>query len=101
MKHRTLLIVAWITVCAGGVHAQRTDPTITRAEVLGRLAAGEPPSYVAHLVKVRGTNFSVTASFLEMVRRAGGAGILLDRLSTSRCRAAQARRPCRRSRGCR
>jgi tetratricopeptide (TPR) repeat protein len=83
-SHRALILMAYMAMSLGALLAQDAVRPLTRAEVLGRLAAGEPPSYVARLVKDRGTAFSVTADFLEMVRGAGGAGILLDRLSNTR-----------------
>jgi len=54
-----------------------------QAEILGRLAVGYSPSYVAHIMKTRGVSFSPTASFLEQVKLAGGDGILVDRLSSA------------------
>jgi tetratricopeptide (TPR) repeat protein len=56
---------------------------LDRTEILGRLTLGYSPSYVAHLVKTRGVNFSPTAEFLSGVKLAGGDGILLERLSSS------------------
>lgn len=54
-----------------------------QAEILGRLAVGYSPSYVAHIMKMRGVSFSPTASFLEQVKLAGGDGVLADRLSSA------------------
>lgn len=82
--HRALGLMACMAMSVGALRAQDAARPMTRAEVLGRLAAGEPPSYVARLVKDRGTAFSVTSDYLDMIRRAGGAGILLDRLSSAR-----------------
>jgi tetratricopeptide (TPR) repeat protein len=56
---------------------------LDRAEILGRLTLGYSPSYVAHLVKTRSVNFSPTADFLSAVKRVGGDGILIERLSSS------------------
>lgn len=56
---------------------------LDRTEILGRLTLGYSPSYVAHLVKTRGVNFSPTADFLSGVTLAGGEGILIERLSSS------------------
>ena len=83
MTFRTLALMACIGTCVGALHGQEAAKPISRAEVMGRLAAGEPPSYVAHLVKLRGTAFSVTVDYLDMIRLAGGDGILVERLSTA------------------
>lgn len=53
---------------------------LDQTEILGRLAAGNTPSYVAHLVKMRGVSFSVSQDFLRRVKLAGGEGILAERL---------------------
>lgn len=80
MKPRTLifgLAFALWTPCAS---AQSTP--VDRAEILGRLAQGYPASYIAHQVKTRGVNFSPAGDFLYRVELAGGAGILIERLSS-------------------
>jgi tetratricopeptide (TPR) repeat protein len=69
------LLFLLLTPCAWGQKAP-----LNQAEVLGRLAAGNAPSYIAHLVKTRGVSFSVSRDFLYRVRLAGGEGILLERL---------------------
>jgi tetratricopeptide (TPR) repeat protein len=56
---------------------------LDRSEILGRLTQGESASYIAHLVKTRGVNFSPTAGFLSSVKLAGGDGLLVERLSSS------------------
>ena len=56
---------------------------LDHAEILGRLARGYWPSYVAHLVKTRGVRFSSSADFVERVKLAGGEGILVGRLLAS------------------
>jgi tetratricopeptide (TPR) repeat protein len=56
---------------------------LDRAEILGRLAEGYAPSYLAQLVKTRGVSFSPSADFLDRVKRGGGDGILVERLSAS------------------
>jgi tetratricopeptide (TPR) repeat protein len=56
---------------------------LDRSEILGRLTQGESASYIAHLVKTRGVNFSPTADFLSGVKLAGGDGLLVERLSSS------------------
>ena len=53
---------------------------LAQAEILGRLAAGNTPSHIAHLVKTRGVSFSVSQDFLYRVKLAGGEGILAERL---------------------
>ena len=53
---------------------------LDHAEILGRLAQGNWPSYVAHLVKTRGVGFSSSAYFIEKVKLAGGDGVLVERL---------------------
>jgi len=47
------------------------------------LASGSSRSYIAHLVKTRGINFSSDAYYLSLISRAGGNGILLQRLSAA------------------
>jgi tetratricopeptide (TPR) repeat protein len=56
---------------------------LDQTEVLGRLAVNYSPSYIAHLVKVRGLRFSPTQDFVYRVKLAGGDGILVERLSSS------------------
>jgi tetratricopeptide (TPR) repeat protein len=56
---------------------------LDRSEILGRLTQGESASYIAHLVKTRGVNFSPTADFLSSVKLAGGDGLLVERLSSA------------------
>ena len=47
------------------------------------MAQGYGPSYVAHLVKMRGVSFSSSGYFVERVKLAGGDGILVERLFAS------------------
>lgn len=63
--------------------SQPISSPLTQTEILGRLALGDPPSYVGHLVKIRGLSFSVTPDFLQRVSLAGGAGILIQRLAAA------------------
>src|SRR5258706_6220063 len=63
--------------------AQGAPNPLNRAEILGRLALGQHPSVIARLAKTRGTNFSPDASFLAFVARAGGNGILYERIFSS------------------
>jgi tetratricopeptide (TPR) repeat protein len=62
---------------------QVSNAPLNRAEILGRLASGSSRSYVAHLVKARGINFSPTDYYLSLVERAGGTGILLNTLKAA------------------
>lgn len=73
------LALAWAAQSSFGQSAQ-SPPPLDRAEILGRLAAGYSPSYIAYLVETRGVSFSVTATFLDQVSRAGGRGVLADNL---------------------
>jgi tetratricopeptide (TPR) repeat protein len=75
---RYLALLLLLPSCAS---AQLTP--LDRSEILGRLTQGESASYIAHLVKTRGVNFSPTADFLSSVKLAGGDGLLAERLSSS------------------
>lgn len=75
-----LFMLSFPAVCA---NPQGTKPPLTKVDIIGRLAGGSTPSYVAHLVKMRGINFFPDDEFLLAVDRAGGEGILLDRLRDS------------------
>jgi tetratricopeptide (TPR) repeat protein len=76
--------LAAATVCSP-VFAQAKPERgpLDRTEILGRLALGYPPSYVAQLVAQRGLRFSLTADFLYRVKLAGGDGILVEKLSAA------------------
>lgn len=80
MKTHTLLLALVLLLLPSCGFAQAAP--LDRAEILGRLTRGYPPSYVAHLVKTRGINFPSTADFLAGVQLAGGDGILVERLSS-------------------
>lgn len=80
-RQARLLFVLVFPLLSPCVFAQSAP--LGHAEILGRLAVGYEPSYVAHLVKARGVSFSMTADFLEDVEAAGGGGILIDRLSSA------------------
>jgi tetratricopeptide (TPR) repeat protein len=80
MRLRAFLFVAAISIGAPGVRAQSVR--LDQSEILGRLALGYSPSYVAHLVKTRGLTFSPTEDFMYRVRLAGGEGILVERLNS-------------------
>jgi tetratricopeptide (TPR) repeat protein len=80
MGSRTLIALFILCFPPSAARSQGSQPPLTKADIIGRLAAGSSPSYVAHLVKIRGVNFYPDADFLLAVDRAGGEGILLDRL---------------------
>lgn len=80
MKPRTLLLALACSLLSSGVFGQSAP--LDRAEILGRLAHGSSPSFIAHLIKKRGMDFSPSDSFLTQVKLAGGEGILADRLSS-------------------
>jgi tetratricopeptide (TPR) repeat protein len=80
MKRHTLLFALIGSLLAPCGFAQ--SPPLDRTEILGRLALGYSPSYVAHLVKTGGVSFTVSADFLSLVTAAGGDGILVERLSS-------------------
>jgi tetratricopeptide (TPR) repeat protein len=81
MKQRILFIWFFCLLLAPCGFAQ--SGALDQAEILGRLAQGYWPSYVAHLVKTRGVRFSSSADFVERVKLAGGDGILVERLFAS------------------
>jgi len=83
MKHKLTLAILFFAVMPGVVLCQTTNTPLNHAEILGRLAAGASRSYIAHLVKTRGVNFSSDAHYLSLISRAGGNGILFQRLSDS------------------
>jgi Tfp pilus assembly protein PilF len=80
MKRHTLLFALIGSLLAPCGFAQSRP--LDRTEILGRLALGYSPSYVAHLVKTGGVSFTVSADFLSLVTAAGGDGILVERLSS-------------------
>jgi hypothetical protein len=77
MKLRFLILVPFFAVLTSGAMGQSAP--LDHAEVLGRLAVGYSPSYIAHLVKVRGVGFSSSDDFDFRVKLAGGEGILVER----------------------
>ena len=77
--NRRVLILGWFFLLVSPYASGQTIP-LDQTEILGRLAAGNTPSYVAHLVKTRGVSFSVSQDFLYRVKLAGGEGILAERL---------------------
>jgi len=80
MVSRTLIALFILCFPPSAARSQGSLPPLTKADIIGRLAAGSSPSYVAHLVKIRGVNFYPDDDFLLAVDRAGGEGVLLDRL---------------------
>lgn len=81
MKLRPLLVATLSLLLPSALFAQ--SKPLDRSEILGRLATGESPSYVAHLVKVRALTFSPDGRFLSQIRLAGGEGILIQRLQSA------------------
>jgi tetratricopeptide (TPR) repeat protein len=77
-KPRILVLGCFFLFVSAWASAQNLP--LDQMEILGRLAAGNTPSYVAHLVKTRGISFSVSQEFLYQVKLAGGEGILAERL---------------------
>jgi tetratricopeptide (TPR) repeat protein len=82
MKTRSMMFLVGLLFGCGGALAQL--PPLDRAEILGRLANESSPSYIAHLVKIRGVSFDPSGDFLYRVRLAGGEGILIERLSSAK-----------------
>src|SRR5271168_3088119 len=83
MKRRLLCAFLLTLSSAGLMRAQDSAPArppVSKTDIFGRLAAGASRSYVAHLVKVRGIDFSPDDDFFAAIDRAGGEGVLLDRL---------------------
>jgi len=84
MSRRFLLSSALFLATPVLCPAQSTAPEpLTRAEILGRLAIGYSPSYLAHLLKTRGAAFAADAHFLDQISLAGGNGVLFQRLSSA------------------
>ncbi|MGD0427698.1 MAG: hypothetical protein ABSC10_13340, partial [Candidatus Acidiferrales bacterium] len=83
MKRHLLCAFLLTFSSAGLIHAQNSPPSrppVSKADIFGRLAAGASRSYIAHLVKVRGIDFSPDNDFFAAIERTGGEGVLLDRL---------------------
>src|SRR5437899_959203 len=74
-----ILVLGWFFLLVSPYATGQKVP-LDQTEILGRLAAGNTASYVAHLVKTRGVSFSVSQDFLYRVKLAGGEGILTERL---------------------
>lgn len=82
MRTRLTSLVLLAAALPGIALGQGAEKPLTQAEILGRLAAGYSPSYVARLVKARGIGFSINENLLSAVRSAGGEGVLVEQLST-------------------
>jgi tetratricopeptide (TPR) repeat protein len=80
MRPRTLFFALVLPLAVPSLRAQSAQ--LDQPEILGRLAVCYSPSYIAHLVKTRGLNFSPTQDFIYRVKLAGGEGILVDHLSS-------------------
>jgi tetratricopeptide (TPR) repeat protein len=83
MKRRSLLVLGLLIATPFPSFAQSGASPVTRTEILGRLALDYSPSYIAHLVKIRGVDFSMDDHFLTVVDLAGGTGILHQRLPSA------------------
>lgn len=77
------LFVFFLVVACGAAGAQTPANPLGKIEVLGLLAAGSSPSYVAHLVKSRGIEFFPGNDYLRTVGQAGGEGVLLETLRSA------------------
>src|SRR5258708_19387644 len=78
MKPLTRLFALAYLLLPTAVFAQSVP--VNRAEILGRLVYRSSPSSLAHLIKQRGIDFTPSDSFLTQIKRAGGEGILTERL---------------------
>lgn len=74
-----ILVLGWFLLFVSSRASAQNAP-VDPSEIVGRLAAGNTPSYIAHLVKNRGLSFSISEDFLDRVKLAGGGGILVERL---------------------
>ena len=83
MKRKLYLASLFMLLLPFSVRAQTTRAPLTRSEILGRLALNLSPSAIASSIKTRGVAFTPSVQFVEAVKRAGGAGILAERLSES------------------
>jgi tetratricopeptide (TPR) repeat protein len=81
MQTRTLVLTPFLLFAPAGLFAQSVP--LDQTEILGRLAAAYSPSYVGHLVKIRGVSFSPAPDFIFRVKLAGGDGVLVERLSSA------------------
>jgi Tfp pilus assembly protein PilF len=81
MKPKILLAALLLALLPVSGLGQSRPAPLTRPEILGRLAVGQPPSTIAYSVKIHGIEFSISEDFLSRVKLAGGDGILVERLS--------------------
>jgi tetratricopeptide (TPR) repeat protein len=81
MKARKACLLLCCALLSTRAFAQSAP--LDHSEVLGRLAVGYSPSYIAHLVKTRGVTFTSSEDFLSRIKLAGGDGILVKRLFTA------------------
>jgi len=82
MKNRSLLF-ALSFLCLAPCALPQPGTPLDRTEILGRLAGGQWPSEIARLVRTRGLSFLPSEDFILSVRRAGGEGILAERLASA------------------
>src|ERR1700746_1107964 len=80
---RIVTLVVFLLALACPIRAQRMNFPLDRNEVLGRLASGESPSYIGHIVKTHGLDFVPDNDYLTLIKVAGGDGVLSQRLSGS------------------
>jgi len=81
MNSRSLIPVVLASLVPASLLAQAKP--LDRSEVFGRLAVGDSPSYIAHLVKTRPLTFTPDAKFISQIRLAGGDGVLVQRLQSA------------------
>jgi tetratricopeptide (TPR) repeat protein len=81
MKRKLYLASLFLLLAPLCARAQTTRGPLTRSEILGRLALNLSPSSIAYSIKTRGVAFTPDVQFIEAVKRAGGAGVLAERLS--------------------
>lgn len=66
-KLLTLFFCAMLLIAAARAQTKRTQP-LSRVDIIGLLAIGEPASEVANLARERGIAFQSTQDFLKLVR---------------------------------
>jgi tetratricopeptide (TPR) repeat protein len=83
MTPKKLVAALFFALLPISCFGQSTPKPLSRVEILGRLALAQSPSGIAHRLKTRGIGFTVSDDFLSDVRRAGGDGILVERLTSA------------------
>jgi len=83
MKQKTILLLLLLVIRPVFAFGQTEATPLNRHEILGRLAVGFSPSYVANLIESRGIAFTPSENFQSAVISAGGDGVLVQRLSSS------------------